>query len=118
MRNKPYHQLLGMLIWAQAVMQPDLSYAVAFLARFQSNPGLVHWKALLYILAYVKEMLGYRLRYTKDLGGSVKPLGYIGCQLWRRSRHMQINIQICLHDGWKASLIELKMSANYGSIYN
>ena len=64
-------------MWAQAATQPDLSYAVALLARFQSNPGLAHWKALLHVLAYIKGTLGYRLRYAKDLGGSVKPLGYV-----------------------------------------
>ena len=77
MRDKPYRQLLGVLMWAQAATRPDLSYAVALLARFQSNPGLAHWKALLHVLAYIKGTLEYRLRYAKDLGGSVKLLGYV-----------------------------------------
>lgn len=77
MHDKPYQQLLGTLMWAQAAMRPDLSFTITLLARFQSNPGPAHWKALLHVLAYVKGTLNYRIVYSKDLGGSTKPVGYV-----------------------------------------
>lgn len=77
MLDKPYHQLLGALMWAQAAMRPDLSFAVTLLAQFQSNPGPAHWKALLHVLAYVKGTLDYQIVYSAELGGSIKPLGYV-----------------------------------------
>lgn len=42
MKDKPYREALGSLMWAQAATRPDLSYAVGLLARFQSNPGPAH----------------------------------------------------------------------------
>ena len=33
--------------------RPDISFAVNTLAKFTSNPGLVHWKALLRVLGYL-----------------------------------------------------------------
>lgn len=77
MSNKPYRQLLGALMWAQAATRPDLSFAVNLLARFQSNPGPAHWKAILHVLAYVKGTLDYQILYSRDLGGAIKPIGYV-----------------------------------------
>ncbi|KNZ81205.1 Copia protein [Termitomyces sp. J132] len=70
-------QLLGALMWAQAATRPDLSFAVALLACFQANPGPAHWKALLHVLAYIKGTLDYKIVYSKELGGSIKPTGYV-----------------------------------------
>lgn len=83
MCDKPYRQLLGTLMWAQAATQLDLSFAVTLLARFQLNPGPAHWKALLHVLAYVKGTIDYCIVYSKGLGGSVKPVGYIGADYSR-----------------------------------
>lgn len=77
MVDKPYGQLLGALMWAQAATRPDLLFAVNLLARFQSNPGPAHWKALLHVLAYVKGTLDYKIVYSRELGGSIKPTGYV-----------------------------------------
>lgn len=77
MKDRPYRQLLGALMWAQAATHPDLSFAVTLLARFQADPGLAHWKALLHVLAYVKGILDYKIVYSRDLRGSIKPAGYV-----------------------------------------
>ena len=77
MADKPYCQLLRALMWAQAATRPDLLFAINLLARFQSNPGPAHWKALLHVLVYVKGTLDYRIVYSKELGGSIKPTGYV-----------------------------------------
>ncbi|GLB43838.1 putative reverse transcriptase (RNA-dependent DNA polymerase) [Lyophyllum shimeji] len=76
MEGKPYHEILGSLMWAQVATRSDLSYAVGVLARFQSNPGPAHWNALLHVVGYVKGTLDYRITYTRDTG-SIKPVGYV-----------------------------------------
>ena len=39
MKDKPYNEVLGSIMWAQGATQPDLSFAVNLLSRFQANPG-------------------------------------------------------------------------------
>lgn len=50
---------------------------MTILARFQADTGPAHWKALLHVLAYVKGTLDHRIVYSKDLGGTTKPTGYV-----------------------------------------
>ena len=39
-----YMSIVGALLWLAAGSRPDITYAVSHLARFCSNPGLVHYK--------------------------------------------------------------------------
>ena len=77
MANKPYREALGSLMWAQVATRPDLSFAVGVLAHFQSNPGPLHWKALLHVLGYVKGMLDYKLTYSGQPDKDIKPVGFV-----------------------------------------
>ncbi len=54
MAQYPYRRLLGRVMWGQLATRPDLCYPVSLLARFQTNPGLAHWRALLHVVAYIK----------------------------------------------------------------
>ena len=63
MKDKPYREALGSLMWAQAATRPDLSYAVGLLARFQSNPRPAHWRALAHVMQYVNGTLEYHIMY-------------------------------------------------------
>ena len=54
MADKPYRELLGSIMYAQIVTQPNLSYAVSTLSKFASNPGRAHWNALTHVLRYIK----------------------------------------------------------------
>ena len=42
MKDIPYHEALGSLIWLQVATRPDLSFAINLLARFSHNPGKPH----------------------------------------------------------------------------
>jgi hypothetical protein len=64
MDDKPYRAILGSLMWGQLATRPDLSFSVSLLARFQANPGIKHWKALLHIMGYVKNTINYGLTYS------------------------------------------------------
>ena len=67
MDDKPYCSILGSVIWGQLATQPDLSFSVSVLARFQANPRIEHWKALMHVIGYIKNTLDYRITYSRDL---------------------------------------------------
>nr|XP_016432663.1 PREDICTED: uncharacterized protein LOC107759292 [Nicotiana tabacum] len=46
--------------------RPDISFAVGMLGRYQSNPGIDHWKAAKKVLRYLKEMKDYMLIYRRS----------------------------------------------------
>ena len=75
MLDKPFREVLGSLMWAQAATQPDLLFAVGLLARFQNNPGPAHWKALAHVMQYVNGTLDHRIVYR--WGADIKPVGYV-----------------------------------------
>lgn len=77
MKDKPYHELLGCLMWLQVSTRPDLSYTVNVLSRFQANPGKAHWLAALHALQYVKATLHYHIKYTRNSEHGIKPYGYV-----------------------------------------
>ena len=45
MENIHYASIVGSLMYAQTCTGPDISFAVGMLGRYQSSPGLEHWKA-------------------------------------------------------------------------
>jgi hypothetical protein len=88
MKDKPYRSILGSVMWGQLATRPDLSFAVSLLARFQANPGLNHWNALLHVIGYIKNTLDYGLTYSRDF--DLTPTAYVdadygGCRDSRRS---------------------------------
>ena len=66
MATKPYRPILGSVMWGQLATRPDLSFSVSLLARFQSNPGINHWSALMHVIGYIKNTLDYGLTYSRD----------------------------------------------------
>jgi hypothetical protein len=73
MRDIPYREAVGSLMYAALGTRPDIAYAVHHLARFAKNPGKPHWEAVKRVIRYLKG--------TKDwflvLGGEKQDLvGY------------------------------------------
>ncbi|KAL2254166.1 UNVERIFIED_CONTAM: Retrovirus-related Pol polyprotein from transposon TNT 1-94 [Sesamum indicum] len=58
MRVTPYASAIGSLMYAMICTRPDIAHAVGVVSRFMSNPGVMHWEAVKWILRY--------LRGTKD----------------------------------------------------
>src|SRR5882762_3123451 len=54
MKSRPYRELVGALIWISVVSQPDITFTAHHLARFNANPGEVHWKSTKCVLRYLK----------------------------------------------------------------
>ena len=53
MRTVPYAQLVGALMYLAIATRPDIAHSVGLLARFSSDPGVAHWKALKHLCRYV-----------------------------------------------------------------
>ena len=66
MDDKPYCSILRSVMWGQLATCPDLSFSVSLLARFQANPGIDHWNALIHVIGYIKNTLDYGLTYSRD----------------------------------------------------
>ena len=88
MRNIPYESVVGSLMYAQTCTRPDISFAIGMLGRYQSNPGLDHWKAAKKILRYLQETKNHMLTYKRS--DHLKVIGYsdsdfAGCVDTRKS---------------------------------
>ena len=64
MKDKPYIHAVGSLMYLAISTHPDIAYAVGVLARFNSNPGVPHWKAVKHVFRYLKDTLDYKLTYN------------------------------------------------------
>jgi len=53
MESIPYASIVGSLMYAQTCTRPGISFVVGMLGRYQSNPGLDHWKAAKKVLRYL-----------------------------------------------------------------
>ncbi|BAT92222.1 hypothetical protein VIGAN_07090200, partial [Vigna angularis var. angularis] len=66
MESIPYASVVGSLMYAQTCTRPDISFAVGMLGRYQSNPGMDHWKAAKKVLRYLQGTKEYMLTYRKS----------------------------------------------------
>ena len=66
MKDKPYRNLVGALLFLMTSSRPDISFAVIQVAKFSENPSRVHWTAVKRILRYLKGTSDYSITYTRD----------------------------------------------------
>ena len=66
MRNIPYMNAIGSLLYLATISSPNVAYTAGVLTCFNSNPGLVHWKAIKHAFCYLKGTLNIRLEYGPD----------------------------------------------------
>jgi hypothetical protein len=74
MRNVPYREAVGSLMYASMGTRPDITFAVSTVAQFLDNPGIAHWEAVKRIFQYLKGTRDLSLTYgeeEKDLQGWV-----------------------------------------------
>ena len=63
MKNIPYASVVGSLMYAQVCTRPDIAFIVGMLGRYQSNPGMDHWRAAKKVMRYLQETKDYMLMY-------------------------------------------------------
>nr|GEU61087.1 putative zinc finger, CCHC-type [Tanacetum cinerariifolium] len=73
-RKIPYASVVGSLMYAQVCTRLDITYICGMLSRFQSNLGLLHWKAAKKVLQYFQGAKEYKLTYTRS--DNLKVIGY------------------------------------------
>ncbi|KAL0462713.1 UNVERIFIED_CONTAM: Retrovirus-related Pol polyprotein from transposon TNT 1-94 [Sesamum latifolium] len=88
MRDIPYASAIGSLMYAQVCTRPDIAFAVGMLGRFQSNPGLDHWRAANKVMRYLQGTKDYMLMYRRT--ENLEVVGYsdsdfVGCVDSRKS---------------------------------
>ena len=77
----PYASMIGSLLYAQTCTHPDISFAVSMLGRYQSNPGMVHWKAAKKVMRYLQWTKEHMLTYKKS--DHLEVIGYSGLNFVR-----------------------------------
>lgn len=74
MRNIPYREAIGSLMYASLGTRPDITFAVACLSKYLQNPGMAHWEAVKHVFRYLKGTSHHWLTYgdrNEDLTGWV-----------------------------------------------
>jgi len=56
-----YLRNIGSLLYAAVITRPDIAFAISRLARYMTNPGPIHQKAVDRVLQYLKRTVLYAL---------------------------------------------------------
>ena len=65
MKNIPYALAVGSLMYAQVYSKTNILFSVIVLGRYQSNPGIDHWRAANKVMRYLQETKDYMLMYRR-----------------------------------------------------
>jgi len=69
MRNVPYHEAVGLLMYMALGTRPDIAFAIQTVSCFSMKPGLTHWEAVKRIFRYLKGTTELWLTYgTSKMG--------------------------------------------------
>jgi hypothetical protein len=71
MSRVPYSSAVGSLMYAMICTRPDLAYAVSAISRYLANPGEGHWRAVQWILRYLKGTRDICLQFGSSRNGVV-----------------------------------------------
>ncbi|KAL0428360.1 UNVERIFIED_CONTAM: Retrovirus-related Pol polyprotein from transposon TNT 1-94 [Sesamum latifolium] len=76
MKNVPYSNAIGSVMYLMVSTRPDIAYAVSCLSRYMSNAGSPHWEALKWLLRYLIKSVNTGITFSKCSKG-VKLIGYV-----------------------------------------
>ncbi|KAH9655442.1 hypothetical protein KPL70_022326 [Citrus sinensis] len=77
MKNVPYANAIGCLMYAMVLTRPDLSHSVSVVSRYMAQPGREHWRAVRWIMMYLNGSLSHGLVYGRSKGRSDGLLGFV-----------------------------------------
>ncbi|CAB0019909.1 unnamed protein product [Nesidiocoris tenuis] len=87
LKNYPYQNLIGALIYIAVATRPDISFSVSYLSQFNNCYGKDHWLAAKRILKYLKGTSHLTLTYspTKTPLQGLSDADWAASQIDRRS---------------------------------
>jgi hypothetical protein len=68
MRNVPYREAIGSLMYASIGTRPDITFAVTLLSQYLQNPGRAHWEQAKRVIRYLKGTRDRELKFGPDKG--------------------------------------------------
>ncbi|KAH9803393.1 hypothetical protein KPL71_001741 [Citrus sinensis] len=109
MTKVPYVNAIGCMMYAMVLTRPDLAHALSVVSRFMATPGKEHWKAVKWVLRYLKDTQWYGLVYGKSAGNDARLCGYVDSDFaGDLDRRRSLTGYLFFLDGclinWKASL--------------
>ena len=78
MSKVPYSLVVGILMYAMVCTRLDTAHVVGFVSRYMNNPGKEHWKAVQWILRYLRGTTSHALCFG---GSDIVLQGYVA-QIW------------------------------------
>ena len=60
MKNVPYREAVGSLMYAAMGTRPDIAFATSTVAQFSENPGWVHWEPVVMSRGQPMGLRGFR----------------------------------------------------------
>ncbi|PKU72471.1 Retrovirus-related Pol polyprotein from transposon TNT 1-94 [Dendrobium catenatum] len=76
MKEIPYANVVGYLMYGMVATRPNLAYAISLMSRFMSNPNKNHWNALKWLMRYVKGSHDTGIMYAERHEGTKILTGY------------------------------------------
>ena len=77
MTRMPYARAVGSLMYAMVCTRPDLSQVVFMISRCIHDPGKGYWKAVKWVLRYIKDTIDIGLVFEKDSTGKHECIRYV-----------------------------------------
>ena len=69
--EEPFRSLVRYLMWLANQTRPDILNAVRAVARYSHSPKLVHWKAAIHILQYIRLTSGHGITFQRGMSSGV-----------------------------------------------
>jgi transposase InsO family protein len=108
MKNVPYREAVGSLMYAAMGTRPDIAFATSTVAQFSENPGWAHWEAVKRIFRYLLGTKKLELIYGGEKRGLV---GYVDADGASQEHRRAITGYVFLVDGgaisWSSKKQEL-----------
>jgi transposase InsO family protein len=100
MKNVPYREAVGSLMYAAMGTRPDIAFATTTVAQFSDNPGWAHWEAVKRIYRYLIGTKALELTYGGDKRGLV---GYVDADGASQEHRRAISGYVFMVDGGAVS---------------
>ena len=98
MRNIPYREAVGSLMYAAMGTRPDIAFTISTVAQFSENPGWVHWEAVKRIFKYLLGTKKLELTY-----GERGLVGYVDADGASQEHRRAISGYVFMVDGGAVS---------------